>query len=179
MREVQRGSRDAFSTLVLRHLDALYAYALRLSQHPATAEDMVQETWLTLWQKARSFNPRKARLSTWLHRVLHNRYVDTLRRERADITAPLDDYPDPAGERSMTPASDQLDELDGMINTLPLTQKSALTLTYLQGFSNRETAEIMGLSTRAVESLLARARATLLARREADTAGETIETDHE
>ncbi len=163
MREVQRGSRDAFGVLVARHVDALYAYALRLSQHPATAEDMVQETWLTLWQKARSYNPHKARVSTWLHRILHNRYIDGRRRERPEAMTSLDEAYEPAAAAT---GADSLAQLNKLVDELPLNQKSALTLTYLQGFSNRETAEIMGMSVRAVESLLARARAALHAGRE-------------
>ncbi len=174
MREVQRGSRDAFGVLVSRHVDPLYAYALRLCQHPATAEDMVQETWLTLWQKARGYNPRKARVSTWLHRILHNRYVDKLRRERPETLTHLDEAQESAAEAT---DADSLEQLNKMVDALPLNQKSAITLTYLQGFSNRETATIMGISTRAVESLLARARATLHAGRQtAESANAANET---
>ncbi len=177
MKAIQRGNREAFSLLVSRHLDALFGYAMRLSGERAAAEDLVQDTWLAVWQKARSYNARKARVSTWLHRILHNRHIDNVRRrvperladtDEADIAA-LAATDDPVDEQA--PSHEQLDKL---IDTLPFEQKSALTLSYLQGFSNRDVGAIMGIGTRAVESLLARARKNLIKAREA-----SIHTENE
>ncbi len=180
MTAIQRGNREAFSLLVSRHLDALYNYALRLSRDRPAAEDLVQDTWLAVWQKARSYNPRKARVTTWLHRILHNRHVDTVRRTRPELLADGDEADIEALAAAADDADDQQthshEQLDKLINTLPFEQKSALTLSYLQGFSNREVGAIMGIGTRAVESLLARARRNLIKAREASiqTAAEVL-----
>ena len=58
-------------------------------------------------------------------------------------------------------ARQQVELLDDLIDDLPPNQKSAVVLTHIQGFSNAETADIMGVSVRAVESLLARGRRAL------------------
>ncbi len=178
MTAIQRGNREAFSLLVSRHLDALYAYALRLSRDRAAAEDLVQDTWLAVWQKARSYNARKARVSTWLHRILHNRHIDNVRRRNPELLA---DTGEPNVESLAAPADEPVErqaprheQLDRLIDTLPFEQKSALTLSYLQGFSNRDVGAIMGIGTRAVESLLARARKNLIKAREA-----SIKTENE
>ena len=53
MSAVQRQDKDAFASLMAGHLDNLYGYALRLTQEPSNAEDLVQETWLRVWANAK------------------------------------------------------------------------------------------------------------------------------
>ena len=55
MSAVQRQDKDAFASLMARHLDSLYGYALRLTQEPNNAEDLVQETWLRAWANAKKY----------------------------------------------------------------------------------------------------------------------------
>jgi len=156
------GDRDAFAVLVHRHVDALYRYALRLTASPANAEDLVQETWLAAWQNARRFRPERASLATWLHRILHNRFVDTVRKRQPDsdpaALASLLADPGDARDDANTKLTARLNQL---IMQLPENQKAALALAHLQGFSNKEVAHILGVRLRAAESLLARARRTL------------------
>ncbi len=162
MRRAQRGDREAFAMLVHRHIDPLYNYALRLCRVPVMAEDLVQEAWLAAWQSAASYKPGKARLSTWLHRIVHNKFIDAARKDRMDtnpqvIATAVDD----SDMEVNAVARQQVELLDDLIDDLPPNQKSAVVLTHIQGFSNAETADIMGVSVRAVESLLARGRRAL------------------
>ena len=76
MSAVQRQDKSAFASLMARHLDSLYGYAIRLTQEPSNAEDLVQETWLRVWANANKYRQGKVAFSTWLHRVLHNLFVD-------------------------------------------------------------------------------------------------------
>lgn len=175
MSSVQNGDQDAFGILVHRHIDSLYNYALRLCHIPANAEDLVQDTWLACWQHAGRFRPQKAKVTTWLHSILYNKFVDTTRKRRPMAVDPLGDVLDDAlsetgseGEPYVSGENEQ--KLLALISTLPLNQRSALVLTHLQGFSNQEVAKIMGLGLRAVESLLARARRTLKSNYEQDPA---------
>ena len=163
MSRVSAGDHDAFNVLVRRHIDAVYRYALRLTRSPSDAEDLVQDTMLTMWRKAASFNARKAQLNTWLHRVAHNRYVDTQRRQRLPLDETID--VDQVAEQmdGTSAATGTHDMLLHLIDGLPLNQRSAIALTHLQGMSNKEAAHILGISVRATESLLARARSALRA----------------
>lgn len=162
MRRAQRGDREAFAMLVHRHIDPLYSYALRLCRAPSMAEDLVQEAWLAAWQNAASYKPEKARLNTWLHRILHNKFIDAVRKDRLDTDPEvIAAAADPSDIEADMATRQYAELLDGLIDGLPQKQKSAVVLTHLQGFSNAETADIMGMSVRAVESLLARARRAL------------------
>ena len=156
MARSQDGDRAAFGALVHRHVDALYGYARRLVGHPVVAEDLVQDAWLSAWQQAHRYNPRKASVRTWLYRILHNRCIDQLRAARPHETLGDEDLAAPS------PDSDaELEQLSRALDGLAEQQRAAIALTYLSGFSNRECARILGVRLRAFESLLARARGAL------------------
>ena len=162
MARVQRGDKACFATLIRRHLDALYSYAMRLSRSPASAEDLVQETCLAAWQHASRYRPKKARVTTWLHSILHNKFVDAMRKSAPEydneaVAAALAE----GSTDSHVVTTQQQQMLLELIGDLPIEQRSAILLTYMQSFSNREVAQIMNISPRALESLLARARVTL------------------
>lgn len=157
MRRVAGGDREAYASLVAQHLSPIQAYSQRMTGNPASAEDITQEVFLRLWLKAAEFDASKARLTTWLHRMAHNLAIDHLRKRQRE--APLEgveDFESAADEETGDPRR----VLQALMQ-LPERQRSALTLTYYQDLSNREVADIMGLGTRAVESLLVRARSAL------------------
>ena len=164
MLAVQKGDRSAFDVLVRRHINALHGYAFRLSRNPASADDLVQDTWLNVWQKAASYKPGKVQLTTWLHRIVHNKFVDEARKSRPTASEneflAITDGHDLEREYA---TQQTWSEVDALLSQLPHNQRAAIVLTHVQGFSNQETAEIMNSSVRAVESLLARARRALRA----------------
>jgi RNA polymerase sigma-70 factor (ECF subfamily) len=79
VREVAAGSQDALAALYDRHGDAVYAAAIRLTSDRQVAEEVVQETFLALWNRAELFNPQTGSLAAWLHTIARNRAVDRLR----------------------------------------------------------------------------------------------------
>jgi len=79
VRELVRGSEPALSTLYDRYGDAIFAAAYRLTADRGIAEEVVQETFLTLWNRAELFDPAAGSLPAWLHAIGRNRAVDRLR----------------------------------------------------------------------------------------------------
>jgi RNA polymerase sigma-70 factor, ECF subfamily len=77
--ELVRGSEAALATLYDRHGDAIFAAAYRLTSDRGIAEEVVQETFLTLWNRAELFDPAAGSLPAWLHAIGRNRAVDRLR----------------------------------------------------------------------------------------------------
>ena len=161
MEQVSRGDREAFATLVEQYAPALQRFAVRLLAQQSHSEEVVQETLTRAWLKAGDYDGERARLSTWLHQIAHNLCVDRLRRQEREV--PLAS----ALESTLTAretTEDVIETLDSQdrvaraIASLSERHRTALVLTYYQSLSNREVAEIMGVSLRALESLLARAR---------------------
>src|SRR6185295_16192590 len=79
VREVVGGSQDALAAIYARHVDAVYATASRLTADRQIAEEVVQETFLALWNRAELFDSRVGSLAAWLHTIARNRTVDRLR----------------------------------------------------------------------------------------------------
>jgi RNA polymerase sigma-70 factor (ECF subfamily) len=76
---VAAGSQAALGQLYDRHADAVYAAACRLTSDRQVAEEVVQETFLALWNRAELFDPAAGSLAAWLHTIARNRTVDRLR----------------------------------------------------------------------------------------------------
>ena len=73
------GSEAALETLYDRYASAIFAAAYRLTSDRGTAEEVVQETFLALWNRAETFDPGAGSLSAWLHTIARNRTIDRLR----------------------------------------------------------------------------------------------------
>lgn len=163
MQRVAQGDVAAYRQLVDAHLGAIVTYLTRLLKNQAEAEELAQETFLRVWQKADGYEP-KARVSTWIHRIAHNLALDGLRKKRG-ASLELDD------ERDAAPASNDparllerkavARDVQSALDELPVRQKMALLLSHEQGLSLNEIAAILELNPHAVESLLARGRRRL------------------
>jgi RNA polymerase sigma-70 factor (ECF subfamily) len=176
MLAVKEGDRAAFGVLVGRHIQPLYNYAYRLSRNPSNAEDLVQDTFLNAWQKSGSYKIGKVQLTTWLHRILYNKFIDETRKQK-DVVAgdKFDLIEDPVSPEASHVAKQAKLHLDKLLRRLPENQRAAIMLAHVQGFSNTQTAEILNTSVHAVESLLSRARRTL---RHEFSDGETTQNEH-
>ena len=152
----QRGDADAFECLYRRHKDPLYAFLYRSCDRHAAVEELAQDAWTAVIDRATEYQPR-ARFKTWLYRIASNRLADFWRR-RDNHHAPLDTAPEPPVTGS------QGAELEAVIlqavSGLPRDQKDALLLKE-QGFSHREIAEITGSAEETVKSRLRYARGQL------------------
>jgi len=79
VRAVATGSQEAIAALYDRHAGAVYAVASRLTNDRQLAEEVVQETFLAVWNRAELFDPASGSLAAWLHTIARNRTVDRLR----------------------------------------------------------------------------------------------------
>lgn len=160
---VGEGDVTAYRTLVERYAAKLSRFAERLLRDPAEAEDVVQETFMRLWQHARDYSPQ-ARVTTWLHRITHNLAVDRLRaRGRTRPLVDEDEMPDSARQTTLIDEKRRVLALDQALAGLPERQATAIVLVHLHGLSGAEAAEVLGVGAEAVESLLARGRRALKA----------------
>ena len=167
MARIRHHDQEAFACLLARHLNSVHAYLYRLTGSHADADDLSQDTFLRVWRKAASFKPGRVQLTTWLHRIAHNLCVDDFRKRRTHAVVSLNELPLSGFEEEATrPATqvadgENLDLVNIALMRLPESQRSALVLCQIQGFSNRQAAVILGIGVSALESLLARGRRRL------------------
>lgn len=166
MARVKNQDRDAYATLVDRHLDAIHAFAYRLTLNAEDAADLSQETLLRVWQRASTWRPGRVKFTTWLHRIARNLNIDAHRRSAArgaqgETTIDVETLPGDLAADGAQAASDLRQALTRELSALPERQRSALLLCHRQGMSNRQAAAVLEVSVDALESLLARGRRTL------------------
>jgi RNA polymerase sigma-70 factor (ECF subfamily) len=166
------GDRRAFDALVLRHGAFALRVATRLTRDATVAEDLAQEAFVRAWKAIGRFDPQRARLTTWLYRIVANLCRDHQRRARPEALPDGFDPADPAaGAEERLAAGQQARAMAAALAELPDRQRAALALVYEEGLSGAEAAKALGVSAKAVERLLARGR-QFLRTRLADTAGQ-------
>ena len=131
------------------------SYMMRQGADPATAEELAQETLLTVWRKAALYSGDKGSATTWIFTIARNLRIDRLRREVA--WQPLPD--DIEEEASADPAPDEVvsegerrDRVQAVLAGLPPDQAEVVTLAYVEGLSHSEIAGKLGLPLGTVKS---------------------------
>ena len=161
MARVAGGDERAFQLLSRRHLPAMLGLARRILGNAAEAEDVAQEAFMRVWTHAPRWQPL-AKFRTWLTRVVINLCLDRKRRAPWVGLETAGDIVDPApgaGEKAEDDEREHM--LAAAIEKLPVRQRSAIVLTYGEGMSNAQVAEILDTSVSAVETLLVRGKQNL------------------
>ena len=164
MARVARGDEPAYRTLTRRHLPAMVGLARRILGNAADAEDVAQEAMLRVWTHAPRWQPLAA-FRTWLTRVVVNLCLDRKRRRPWVALEAAGEIIDPTpGETEKAEQSEREQLLAAAIAELPARQRTAIVLTYSEGMSNAQAADILDTSVSAVETLLIRGKQNLRAR---------------
>lgn len=166
---VVNGNHAAFAELVARHTDKFFALAFRTLQHQGDAEDVVQCCFIKFWQRPQLWQSDKSLFTTWFYRVVVNACYDHKRRYSREVSATLETFErilpmSPSGED--VAADDQQQNwriacLEAAIGSLPDSQRDALNLVVYSELPQKQAAGILGVSVKALESLLVRAKRNL------------------
>ncbi len=188
VRELAAGSEAALGTLYDRYGDAIFAAAYRLTSDRGVAEEVVQETFLTLWNRAELFDPSAGSLSAWLHTIGRNRAVDRLRaagrrpqlvtlsssgRDESETQAleravaggtVMAGAAQPPGPEEAAAAADRRDAIRSAVAAMPDVERTVILLAYQEELSQTEIAERLAWPLGTVKT---RTRRALLRLREA------------
>lgn len=161
------GDRRAFDCLVERHAAAVLRLATAVTDDPASAEDAMQQTFLSAYRNAASFRA-EASVRTWLLTITRNAaYRLRSKQSREDLMEePLMTLGLQAGWGSDNPealalAAERRDTLARALESLSSGDREVLILRDIEGLRGPEAAEVLGLGERALKSRLHRARLRL------------------
>jgi RNA polymerase sigma-70 factor, ECF subfamily len=149
MQLVRKGDNAAFEVVYDRHSTAAYSLAYRMVGSRNSAEDVVQEAFLSLWRSGARYDRGRGSVRTWVLGIVHNRAIDVLRRSlvhdrrRASDEGIEERFE--ARERTDVEAArnDEARELQAALKTLPDEQCRVIELAYFGGFSHSEIAELL------------------------------------
>ncbi len=143
---VGQGDRSAFEAVYRATSAKLMGVALRILHDRALAEDVVQETYVAVWNRAGSFDPGRASPITWLVTIARNRAIDRLRSAPMRVrTTPVEDAVDLADDATpadaRVEAADDARRLNGCLDELEARTRGAIRTAFFEGVTYEEVAE--------------------------------------
>lgn len=159
------GDRLALRAIYDQAAPKLFGLALRITGKRDMAEDVVQESFVSIWHHASDYRPQLAAPMTWMTAIVRNRALDVLRRvaaARLVSATPLDDAPeadladDTAGPAELAQASQQARALNRCLQRLEQAQRQVIVLAYLRDLSHSELADRLQVPLGTVKSWIRR-----------------------
>lgn len=173
-RYTEERDETAFEEIVSRYADNVFGLALRITRTPEDAEEVFQEVFLTLTKKLATFRG-ESKFSSWLYRITANAsYMHIRAQKKHESDLSLENY-SPYDEKGtlmgrikskdwssrpdlVTFSKEAVGIIEKSINELPESYSVVFHLRDVEGLSNEEVSEVLGLSVPAVKSRLHRAR---------------------
>ena len=161
----QQGDKQAFRWVVKMHQQMVFSLALKMLCDEEEAKDMVQDTFIRVWQSIRDYDPQRT-FTTWLYTIASRLCMDRLKRKKRIVSVKEDeqslkDYATDNDSQRTLENSEWIAIVRLMADKLSDKQKLVFTLCQLEGLSSEEVQEITGLDARQVKSNLYVARQTI------------------
>jgi RNA polymerase sigma-70 factor (ECF subfamily) len=151
----RNGDPDAFRKLFEAYAPRVKAYMMRQGADANTAEDLAQETLLTVWRKAQLYSDDKGSATTWIFTIARNLRIDKLRREVAWQPMPEDAEDEPSEDLAPdeeVSLAERRERVRAVMRALPADQTEVVNLSYIEGLSHSEIAERLNLPLGTVKS---------------------------
>jgi RNA polymerase sigma factor (sigma-70 family) len=169
LRAHRAGDPHAFGRLYDRYDRSCFQFIRRLlgAAHAAAAEDVHQETWISVSRSVADFDPARARFPAWLFTIARHKVWDHFRRQKVAVLAPArEDAAMKVADPGPTPleqlqSRELAERLVAAVEALPLEQRGAFVMFADAGLSLEEIAEATGVGVETAKSRLRYARASL------------------
>jgi RNA polymerase sigma-70 factor (ECF subfamily) len=151
MQLVSQGDPGAFETVYDRHAGAAFSLAYRIVGNRTTAEDAVQEAFLSIWRSRTRYRPDRGSVRSWVLGIVHNRTIDTIRRnlvhDRRRTTAEGLEETHEARERTDVEVArrEEAQTVRAALESLPGEQNRVIDLAYFGGFTHSQIAEMLDM----------------------------------
>jgi RNA polymerase sigma-70 factor (ECF subfamily) len=157
LQRVSGGDQPAFAALYERFSPRVFGLANRILRDPSQAEEVAQEFFLEIWQRASRFDRARGTATSWIMTITHGRSVDRVRHSQAsrarDLRSTVDNFDrdvDSVAE-SVVQHSDAAEVRECLEALTPL-QRESITLAYFGGHTQREVGEMLGTALPTVKT---------------------------
>lgn len=154
MERIAAKDKRALGILYGRFSALLFGVILRIVSRREEAEDLLQKTWLKIWDYAYQFNPNKGKLATWLINIGRNTAIDYVRSKRhrqKQLTIPIDTPHYNDSKLSEYPATYQ-EDLNELVYGMEDKYRELIDLIYFEGYTHKEVAEKLNMPLGTVKS---------------------------
>jgi len=154
--------RVAFERFYDLTVERVYGLALRISQHAETAEEIVSDAYLQVWQRAYQYNATRGSVIGWLMTICRTRALDALRRktntvEHFDDIDQIDQLADDStSQQDIILATQRESAIHTAIKQLDAEQRQLLAMAFYRGYSHQELADFTGLPLGTVKTQIRR-----------------------
>ncbi len=149
---IKSGDHDAFKQFFESHHTFLYHFLLKKGMSAQQAEDLVQQAFILIWEKRNEIDPHKS-LRAYLFRIAYTRMLNLIRDH-----SKFDDHKDTSTTYSSHSADSNLENrelaeaIETAIQSMPDKRQSVFRLCFIQGFTYKDAAEVLAVSTKTVEN---------------------------
>jgi RNA polymerase sigma-70 factor, ECF subfamily len=161
---------DLYGEIIERYRGKLFAYIYRLIGNRDEAEDLLQDVFIKVYKNLNSFDAER-KFSSWIYRIAHNEAVNRIKRKSLKQFISWEDISstkDKLGSRSTEAGADDawikkesMNEVDEIVNKLPMKYKQVLLLRYFSDKSYEEIGEILDKPVNTIGTLINRAKKKL------------------
>jgi RNA polymerase sigma factor (sigma-70 family) len=157
VRGLQRREKVAAEALYDMYSASLFGVICRIVNDPATSEDVLQDTFVKIWNSFSTYNREKGRLFTWMVNIARNLAIDTLRSKdykNQGKNQELENNVTVIDQNSNIAYKPELVGIKDLVETLKPEQKSILDLVYFKGYTHAEAADALGVPLGTIKTRL-------------------------
>lgn len=151
IRQIAAARTEALGTLYDRYARLVFSLAYHAVGNYATAEEITQDVFTSIWEKAATYRPEQGKVSTWLTSITRYRAIDRLRRQRVRPEGhttgweegETPDWPDGMRVEETVETSQERRRVRAAMAQLPREQQEALALAFFQGYTHQEIAALL------------------------------------
>ncbi|MCB0585075.1 MAG: RNA polymerase sigma factor [Phaeodactylibacter sp.] len=151
---LQERDQRAITLLYEYYSPALYNIILQLVRVETVAEEVLQDAFLKIWEKAEQYDPQKGRLFTWMARICRNLAIDTLRSGQFKRGNKTDTLPDSVyHDENLTQQPEETDPgLRRIVSKMDEQSRKVIDLLFFQDYTQSEASEHLGIPLGTVKS---------------------------
>lgn len=160
---VVSGNVDEFADIMDRYEAKLTRYVVYLIHDPATAKDVVQDTFIKAYQNLNSFNP-KYKFSSWIYRIAHNEAMNAIKKHRFLYSEEVDDLPSKEYEQNISELIDDdllKTNVHDCLKQLETKYREVIQLVYFENMKYDDVSDVLHIPSSTVGVWLSRAKSKL------------------